>query len=44
MRSIVGWSLRFRYIVVGIAAATLLIGASQLARAPLDVLPEFVPP
>jgi Cu/Ag efflux pump CusA len=44
MRSIVGWSLRFRYIVIGLAAAALVFGVSQLSRAAVDVLPEFVPP
>jgi Cu/Ag efflux pump CusA len=44
MRAIVGWSLRFRLIVLGVAAATMLFGVAQLSRAPVDVLPEFVPP
>src|SRR4029078_10379849 len=44
MRAIVGWSLRFRLIVIGIAAATMVIGVRQLSHAPVDVLPEFVPP
>ena len=44
MRAIVGWSLRFRLIVIGIAAASMVIGVSQLSHAPVDVLPEFVPP
>src|SRR5690349_6624790 len=44
MRAVVGWSLRFRLIVLGIAAAVMLIGAAQLSRAPVDVLPEFAPP
>ena len=44
MRAIVGWSLRFRLIVLGIAAATLLFGVAQLSHAPVDVLPEFAPP
>ena len=44
MRAIVGWSLRFRLIVLGIAAATMVFGLGQLSRAPVDVLPEFAPP
>jgi Cu/Ag efflux pump CusA len=44
MRAIVGWSLRFRLIVLGIAAAIMAIGVAQLSRAPVDVLPEFAPP
>ena len=44
MRWIVGSSLRFRLAVVAVAAATLVIGISQLRKMPVDVLPEFVPP
>jgi CzcA family heavy metal efflux pump len=44
VRAIVGWSLRFRLIVLGIAAAAIVFGVSQLSRAPVDVLPEFAPP
>jgi Cu/Ag efflux pump CusA len=44
MRAIAGWSLRFRLIVLGVAAATMLFGVAQLSHAPVDVLPEFVPP
>jgi Cu/Ag efflux pump CusA len=44
MRAIAGWSIRFRLIVLGIAAATMLFGVGQLSQAPVDVLPEFVPP
>ena len=41
---IVGSSLRFRLLVVGIAAAILVVGVTRLRDAPLDVLPEFSPP
>ena len=44
MRSIVDSSLRFRLLVVAVAAATLVGGASRLRSMPVDVLPEFVPP
>jgi CzcA family heavy metal efflux pump len=42
-RSIVGWSLRFRTLVVGVAAGVLVLGITQLPKAPRDVLPEFTP-
>lgn len=44
MRSLVGWSLRFRLLVLGAAAAAMLFGFTQLPRVPVDVLPEFGPP
>jgi CzcA family heavy metal efflux pump len=44
MRWIVGASLRFRYIVVGAAAALIFIGVQQLSGASMDVFPEFAPP
>lgn len=44
MRWIVANSLRFRYLVVGIAAAMVLFGMEQLRRMPVDVFPEFAPP
>lgn len=44
MRAIVGWSLRFRLLVLGAAAAMMLLGFTQLPRVPVDALPEFTPP
>jgi len=44
MRWIVGTSLKFRYLVLAIAAGLLYFGASQLRRIPVDVFPEFAPP
>jgi CzcA family heavy metal efflux pump len=44
MRSVVGWSLRYRGIVLGLAAITLLFGFLKLPSMPRDVLPEFTPP
>ncbi len=44
IRAIVGWSLRFRLLVVGIAAGVMAVGIAQLRDAPVDVLPEFTPP
>jgi CzcA family heavy metal efflux pump len=43
MRWIVGSSIAFRLIVVIAAAATLVVGASQLHKAPVEVLPDFTP-
>jgi Cu/Ag efflux pump CusA len=44
MRRIIEASLRFRLLVVAIAAAVIAIGVVQLRDAPVDVLPEFTPP
>ena len=41
---IVGWSLRSRGVVVVVAAALLVLGATQLRDLPVDALPEFSPP
>src|SRR5215210_2896530 len=44
IRWIVGSSLRFRGLVVAVAAVVLFLGVTQLRDAPVDVLPEFAPP
>jgi CzcA family heavy metal efflux pump len=44
IRSIIGSSLRFRLLAVGIAAGVMVLGVTQLRDAPVDVLPEFTPP
>jgi CzcA family heavy metal efflux pump len=44
MRWIVGSSVRFRMLIIGIAGALLLLGATQLRNARVDILPEFTPP
>src|SRR5215210_6752408 len=44
IRAIVRSSLRFRLLVVGIAAGVMAVGITQLRDAPVDVLPEFTPP
>lgn len=44
MRSIVGWALRYRGLVLGLAAATMVFGLLLIPKMPRDVLPEFVPP
>src|SRR5919202_3864989 len=43
MRWIVASSLRFRYIVVGVAAAFLFFGTQQVRGEKVDVFPEFAP-
>ena len=40
---IVAWSMKFRLLVVAIAALTLVVGVSQLRSMPVDVLPEYAP-
>ncbi|MDX6661920.1 MAG: hypothetical protein QOG09_22, partial [Solirubrobacterales bacterium] len=44
MRSIVGASLRFRYLVVAAAGVLLFLGIGQVRDARVDVFPEFAPP
>jgi Cu/Ag efflux pump CusA len=44
MRAIVAWSLRYRLLVLGLAAGAMLFGYTQVSRAAVDTLPEFGPP
>lgn len=44
MRKIIGFSLKFRAIVVAIAFGIMMLGAVQAAEASVDVFPEFAPP
>jgi len=44
MRWIVGSSLQFRFLVVGVAAAMMVFGVIRLRDMPVDVFPEFSPP
>ncbi|HET9221013.1 MAG TPA: efflux RND transporter permease subunit, partial [Roseiflexaceae bacterium] len=44
IRRIVGQSLKLRFLVVVIAAATMFFGLTQLLNTPVDILPEFAPP
>jgi CzcA family heavy metal efflux pump len=44
MRTIVRLSLRFRWIVLFLAAATLALGFVQIPNTKVDVFPEFAPP
>jgi CzcA family heavy metal efflux pump len=43
-RWIIGSSLKFRYLMLGIATALVVFGALQLKKIPVDVFPEFAPP
>ena len=43
MRWLVGCSLRFRYLVVGLAAGLMFFGVQVLGHEKLDVFPEFAP-
>jgi Cu/Ag efflux pump CusA len=44
IRSIIGMSLRFRVLIIGVAVGVMAVGIVQLRDAPVDVLPEFTPP
>ena len=44
IRGIVRWSLAFRFAVLVVAAAVMVLGVLQLGNMPVDVLPEFSPP
>ena len=44
MRAIISSSLRFRYLVVAAAVATMVLGITVLPRMHVDVFPEFAPP
>ena len=44
MRWVVGSSLKFRRLVVAIAAGLMVFGTAQLGKTPVDVLPEFTRP
>jgi len=44
MRSIVGWSLKARFIVLALAVGLMFFGAKEVQKAPMDVFPEFAPP
>jgi Cu/Ag efflux pump CusA len=44
LRWIVGSSLKFRYLVVALAAAMIYFGIGRLQNMPVDVFPEFAPP
>jgi CzcA family heavy metal efflux pump len=44
MRWIVGSSLKYRFLVLAIAAALMFFGITRLREMPVDVFPEFAPP
>ena len=44
MRRIVASSLKFRYLVVALAAGMMFFGVGRLHQMPVDVFPEFAPP
>lgn len=44
VRWIIEKSLRFRYLVVFIAAVLVIFGIGQIRTMPIDVFPEFAPP
>ena len=44
LRWLIGSSLKFRYIVVALAAGLIFFGVQQLQHASVDVFPEFAPP
>jgi len=43
MRGIIGISLKFQFLIITIAVVIIAFGVSQLAKMPIDVLPEFSP-
>jgi Cu/Ag efflux pump CusA len=40
---VVAWSLRYRLLMLGIGAAFVLFGATQLSNLPVETVPEFAP-
>ncbi|MDQ3346017.1 MAG: efflux RND transporter permease subunit, partial [Chloroflexota bacterium] len=44
MSRIIEWSLRFRLLILGIGAASVIVAGIQLPSVPVDVIPEFTPP
>jgi Cu/Ag efflux pump CusA len=44
MRWIVAKSLKYRYLVIFVAAVLIVLGVGQIRTMPIDVFPEFAPP
>jgi Cu/Ag efflux pump CusA len=44
MRWVVTSSLKFRTLVIAVAVGVMVVGITQLPKASVDVLPEFMPP
>ena len=43
-RWIIGSSLKFRYLMIAVAAIMVMFGIDRIQQMPLDVFPEFAPP
>src|SRR5207247_10664302 len=43
-RWIIGSSLQFRFLVLGVAAALVVFGTIQVKKMPVDLFREFAPP
>ena len=41
---IIRFSLKFRYLLVALSVAMLVLGYEQMRTMPVDVFPEFAPP
>jgi CzcA family heavy metal efflux pump len=44
IRSIIGSSLQLRFLIIVLAAVLMVVGVGQVAKMPVDVLPEFSQP
>jgi Cu/Ag efflux pump CusA len=44
MTGFIASMLRFRALVLAVAAGVLVVGVTQLRKAPVDVLPEYTQP
>jgi len=44
IRSIIGSSLQLRFLVIVLAVVLMVVGVGQVAKMPVDVLPEFSQP
>src|SRR6266508_365181 len=44
LRSMIGSSLQLRFLVIVLAAVLMVVGVGQVAKLPVDVLPEFSQP
>src|SRR6516164_5629408 len=44
LQAVVRWSLKYRTVVVALAAIALVIGVHAAGKSRLDVFPEFAPP
>ncbi|MEO1415695.1 MAG: efflux RND transporter permease subunit [Bacteroidota bacterium] len=44
LKSILSWSLRFKFLVLAIGASLMYFGMQEVRKMPVDVFPEFAPP